>query len=143
MPITTLFYIPDDQDGIDLQRQTTGLLVLVEVGCVDGVERPDEAEDTQEDPPEQVVAQPQAQPGSLRGHPLVHQRQRWRRRRGHRARRGEQRRAGALDAHWGGALIGVLGVAAAHPLAPRPQLRQTCAQVPIEFVVVRLCHCRG
>jgi hypothetical protein len=104
-----------------LEGQSTGL-VLVEIGGVDGVERPDEAEDPQDDPPQQVVAQAQAEPGALRGHPLVDQRQRGRRGRGHRARRGEQRRAGALDADRG-RVLGVLGVAAA-------QLRQPCAQSP-------------
>jgi hypothetical protein len=115
-------------DRKDLEREAAGLLVLVEVGGVDGVERPDEAEDPQEDPPQQVVAEPQAQPGALRRHPLVHERQRRPRRRGHRARRGQQRRAGAPGAHGGRRAPGVPGVAAPHPLAPRPQLRQPCAR---------------
>ena len=72
-----------------LEREAAGLLVLVEAGGVDGVERPDEAEDAQEDPPQQVVAQPQAQPGALRRHPLVDQSERRPRGRGHRARRGD------------------------------------------------------
>jgi hypothetical protein len=114
-PITSLFtsrfQMINNREGSDLEGQATGLLVLVEIGGVDGVERPDEAEDPQEDPPQQVVAQAQAEPGSLRGHPLVDQRQRGRRGRGHRARRGEQRRAGALDADRG-RVLGVLGVAA-------------------------------
>jgi len=111
-------------DGwMDLEREA-GLLVLVEVGGVDGVEGPDEAEDPQEDPPQQVVAEPKAEPGALRGHPLVHERQRGPRRRGHRARGGEQRRASGLGADGGR----VLGVAAPHPLAPRPQLGQPCGQ---------------
>ena len=115
-------------DGHDLEREAAGLLVLVEVGGVDGVERPDEAEDPQEDPPQQVVAEPQAQPGALRRHPLVHERQRRPRRRGHRARRGQQRRAGAPRAHGGRRAPGVPRVAAPHPLAPRPQLRQPCGR---------------
>lgn len=110
-------------EEVDLEREATGLLVLVEVRGVDGVEGPDEAEDPQEDPPQQVVAEPEAQPGALRGHALVHERQRGPRRRGHRARCGEQRRACALGADWG-RVLGILGVAAPHPLAPRPQRRQ-------------------
>lgn len=111
-----------------LEREAAGLLVLVEVSGVDGVEGPDEAEDPQEDPAQQVVAEPKAQPGALGGHPLVHERQRGPRRRGHRACGGEQRRARALGAD-GGRVLGVsLGVAAPHPLAPRPQLRQPCGQ---------------
>lgn len=112
---------------MDLEGEATGLLVLVEVRGVDGVEGPDEAEDPQEDPPQQVVAEPKAQAGALRGHPLVHERQRGPRRRGHRARGGEQRRARALGADVG-SVLGAVGVAAPHPLAPRPQLGQPCGQ---------------
>lgn len=113
-----------ERGRLALEREATGLLVLVEARGVDSVEGPDEAEDTQEDPPQQVVAQAEAQPGALRGHPVVHERQRRRRGRGHRARRREQGRAGAAHAGGRGRLLGVLGVAAPHPLAPRPQLWQ-------------------
>lgn len=67
-----------------LEREAAGLLVLLEVGGVDGVERPDEAEHPEQDPPQQVVAQPEAEPGALRRHPLVDERHRGRRRRRHR-----------------------------------------------------------
>jgi hypothetical protein len=39
------------------EREAAGLVVVVEGGGVDGVEGPDEAEDAEQDPPQQVVAE--------------------------------------------------------------------------------------
>jgi len=45
-----------------------------QVGALDGIEWPDEAEDPKEDPPQQVVADPQVQPGALYRHSLIRKR---------------------------------------------------------------------
>jgi hypothetical protein len=108
-------------------EREAGVVVLVERGGVDGVEGPDEAEDAQQDPPQQVVAEPQAEPGALRRHPLVHQRQRGRR--GHRAGgHGQKRRRCAVVAVPPLARPPRVGGAAPRLLGSHPQLRQTYTQ---------------
>lgn len=103
--------------GVISSEGEARVLVLVEGRGVDEEERPDEAEDAKQDPTQEVVADPEAQPRPLRRQPLVHQRHR-------RARHaagggGKQRRGGA---HRRGGPF--LGGRAPHPPASRPRHRR-------------------
>ena len=52
-------------------------LILLEGGCVDKVERPDESKHTQQDPNKKVVAQTKGKSCSFGGQSLIHQSQGW------------------------------------------------------------------
>lgn len=49
------------------------LLVLLETRGVDKVQSPDESENTEQDPTEEIVAEAERKSGPLSAHPLIHQ----------------------------------------------------------------------